>query len=71
VVTEGQVGGHKRGNYFYMCIFEKIFQNETFGQFQSNLGQTYLAGWEFKFIITKRFKSSTQRVDNHKSAKIG
>ena len=42
MVPKGQVEGHKKENYFYICIVERIFQNETSGQFQSNLVQKYL-----------------------------
>jgi hypothetical protein len=35
MVPEGEGGGHKRENYFYICILERIFYNETSGQFQT------------------------------------
>jgi hypothetical protein len=49
MVPEGQGGGYKRENYFYIYIF----WNETSGQFQSNLIQTFLAWLEFTFIQMK------------------
>jgi hypothetical protein len=38
MVPKGQGWGHKRGNYFYICILERIFQNENIRLIAIKLG---------------------------------
>jgi hypothetical protein len=73
MVTEGQVGGHKRGNYFYIkfCILEiiNLLKWNTW-PISIKLGTmiSYIMGLK---IDSNEGPSPLQRGDNHKSTKIG
>jgi hypothetical protein len=45
--------GHNRENHIHLSLYWKKSSPEPAGQLQSNLVQTYLTWWEFKFIQMK------------------
>jgi hypothetical protein len=65
MVPEGQFGGNKRGNYFYICILER---NIWWISIKLGTNISSMMGIE---VYSNEGPSRLQRGDNHKSSKIG
>jgi hypothetical protein len=65
MVPEGQGGGHKRGNYFHICILERLYWPISI-----KLG-TNISCMMGNQVYSYEGPSPLQRRDNRKSAKIG